>query len=146
MTSEEAIPSTVSVYRFVDVVINEYTDYEPLRKIEVYFNSNNVKRCEKYNSSMIVSPQLIHLEFNDDTPSTNFDKIIDYFNEPHLLSLRVSQNKKTRRFDKLVKGSVYKLVIDASQLKECTISGKTIKYYDHVLSLTDKSEFESYKQ
>ena len=148
MSSEEVSYKTVSVLRFVDVVINEYTDYEPLSKIEVYFHSDYIKQCEKYNKSTIISPSLIHLEFDGphDGTSTDYDKIIDYFNEPCILSLRVSKNKNTRQFDKLVKGSLYKLVIDASQLREFVINGKTVKFYDHWISPTDQSEFEYHKR
>ena len=146
--SEEATPKTISVTRFVDVVINGYTDYEPLRKIEVYFNS--VKRCDRYNS-WIITPELIHLEFSDDTPSMDFAKIIDHnVDNDYILSLNVSKSK-SRPFDKLVNGSVYKLVIDTSQLKEFTANnGKNIKYYETILPLIDRSniqsEFESYKR
>ena len=147
MMSEDPTPKTISVTRFVEVVINGYTDYEPLRKIEVYFN--NVKRCDKY-KSWIITPELIHLEFTDDTPSMDFAKIIDHnINDDHILSLNVSKNK-SRPFDKLINGSIYKLVIDTSQMKECNIHGKNIKYYETVLPLTDrskiKSELETYKR
>ena len=148
MSSEEVSYKTVTVINFVDVVINEYTDYEPLGKIEVYFTTDNIKRNEKYNTSFVISPSLIHLEFDGphEGTSTDYDKIIDYFGEPYILSISVSKNKNTRQFDKLVKGSLYKLVIDPSQLKEFVINGKTIKYYDHWISPADQSEFESHKQ
>lgn len=148
MSSEEVNYKTVSVINFVDVIINEYTDYESLREIDVYFTTDNIKRNEKYNTSFVISPQLIHLEFNGphDGTSTDYERIIDYNTTSYVLSLSVTKNKKTRQFEKLVKGSLYKLVIDPSQLKEFTIGNKTIKYYDHSISLADQSEFESHKR
>ena len=141
---DDRVPSTRSVYNFVDVVINEYTDYEPLNKIELYFTTNDLEQDKVYPTSYIISPRLIHLEFADKNES-NFNEIIDYFGKEYVLSLRVNQNWRSRPFNKLKSETIYKLIIDVTQLKEFTKNGKPIKYYDSHVSFSSKSEFDKHQ-
>lgn len=138
---------SVSVRQFVDIFIHEYTFDEPINKIEVYFNANEISKHNTYNSYEI-SPILIHVDFVNGTPAgahTNYDRIVS---GAHCeLSLIVSNNERSRPFNRLKKDKVYKLIIDTSKLIEFkNNSNQLIQYYNHSLSSIKKSELEDCKQ